>query len=661
MKNFFTSLLGALVALIIFTLGSGLLLVGFIGAIAAMGDKEVSVERGSYVVLDLSSAITDAPPVIDFRAFGSDRTPTLQLRTVTRTLRAAATDDRIAGVVIVGDVPVGGGRGYGQLKEVRAALNEFKATGKPVKAYLTYATTKDFYLASVATELVVDPYGLILMPGLASQPMFLAGLFQKYGIGVQVTRVGKYKSAIEPFTRTEMSPENREQIQTLLNDLWGDVVSDIAASRKLTPAAIQALVDSEGIIRPEAAKAAKLIDRVAYRDEIITELKQATGRASSKESFKQITLADYSKVAKDLPPPAVVRSVAKASKPATKSDDKAPSNVPASEGQVAATTGKAAAAADVEAPEKSDAEAPAEPAEPAPKHSLRSGRVAVVYAEGDIVDGEGNEPGEIGGTRFSRELRRIRQDENVKAVVLRVNSPGGSASASEAIQREVRLLKAVKPVIISMGSYAASGGYWISAYGDRIFAEPSTITGSIGVFGLQFDVQQLANGFGITFDSVKTGRFADALTIARPKTPEEMAIIQRTVDWIYDQFVTKVVEGRKLERAHVEEIAQGRVWSGVEAKKLGLVDEIGGLDAAIRHAAERAGLGSDYRLLEYPRKKEFAEALQEMFEKMAPHNARASGLVGQVMGRVEAELKVLRSFNDPQGLYARLPENLMIQ
>jgi protease-4 len=610
MKNFFTSMLGALVALIIFTFGGALLFIGFIGAIAAMsGDKVVQVERGSYLVLDLASAITDAPPVIDFRALGNNSTATLQLRTITRTLKAAATDDRIAGVFIKGDLPSGGfGPGYAVLREVRAALEAFKASGKPIRGYLTYATTKNYYLASAAGDLAIDPYGLIIMPGLSSQPVFFTGAFEKYGIGVQVTRVGKYKSFIEPFTRREMSPENREQMQKLLNDLWGTMVGDISTGRQVTPAQIQAVVDAEGLIRPESARAAKLVDRIAYRDEIIDELKKETGRDGDTESFKQITIADYSRVAKE---PSVV------AKKKDGSTDEASSG--------------------------------------------RRGRVAVVYAEGDIVDGEGDEAGEIGGTRFARELRKLRLDDDIKAVVLRVNSPGGTASASEMIQREVRLLKKVKPVVISMGTYAASGGYWIAAYGDRIYAEPTTVTGSIGVFGIQFDVQKLSNNVGLTFDSVKTGKFADAITITRPKTPEEMAVFQRIVDWAYEEFIAKVMEGRNLERAFVEEIAQGRVWSGIEARKLGLVDELGGLDDAIAFAAEQAQLGSNYRLVEFPRKKEFAEALQEFFEKITPHNARATGIGGQIAARLEDELKLLRTFNDPHGLYARLPLNIVIQ
>jgi protease-4 len=213
-----------------------------------------------------------------------------------------------------------------------------------------------------------------------------------------------------------------------------------------------------------------------------------------------------------------------------------------------------------------------------------------------------------------------------------------------------------------MGSYAASGGYWISTYGDRIFAEPTTITGSIGVFGIQFDVKKLANDFGITFDSVKTGKFADAITITRPKTDEELAVFQRLVDWIYGEFVTKVAESRKLTRPFVEEIAQGRVWSGTEAKKLGLVDEIGGLDAAMTYAAKRAGLGAGYEITEYPRKKELSEVISDFLDDMRnASGARArSGVVGQVVQRVTNELQALKSFNEPSGLYARLPVDLAI-
>jgi len=286
----------------------------------------------------------------------------------------------------------------------------------------------------------------------------------------------------------------------------------------------------------------------------------------------------------------------------------------------------------------------------------------VVYAEGEIVDGEGDQT-EIGGAKFAREIRRLREDASVKAIVLRVNSPGGSAGAAETIQRELRLARKAKPVIVSMGSYAASGGYWISTFGDRIFAEPSTITGSIGVFGILMNIQKIANDHGVTFDSVKTGKFADSLTITRPQTPQELEVIQKMVDWIYSQFVAKVAEGRRLPVSRVEEIAQGRVWSGIDAKRIGLVDELGDLDSAIKYAGERAGLGAHFRVTEYPRSRNLSEAIAEMLGKIAPAglHLHSTGLVGEITGRIESEFAWLRSLNDPRGVYARMPVDLVIR
>lgn len=598
MRNFITSMLGALLALVIFTTGAVLLFIGFIGTIVALGQqrKAPEVASGSYLVFDLSSNITDSPPPVDLGELENGKSDTIQLRSLTRAIRYAAHDSRIKGILLIGNLaPAAYGSGYAAMREVRLALADFRASGKPVKAFLDYATTKDFYLASVANNIALDPYGLIIMPGLASQPMFYAGFFEKYGIGIQVTRVGKYKSYVEPYIRKDMSPENREQVQKLLDDVWGSLLSDIGQSRGISAASIQATVDAEGLIKPAPALKGGLVDRVAYRDEIVDELKKETGVTSSKESFRQVPLGYYARTAVATP------------------------------------------------------------------SQVGPGKVAIVYAEGDIVEGEGDSTN-IGGAKFAREIRELREDSSVNAIVLRVNSPGGSASAAETIQRELRLARKAKPVIVSMGSYAASGGYWISTYGDRIFAEPTTITGSIGVFGIQLDIQKLANDHGFTFDSVKTGKFADALTIARPKTDEEMAVFQRMVDWIYGQFVAKVAEGRKLPVSRVEEIAQGRVWSGAEAKKLGLVDEIGGLNDAIRYAGNRAGLGGRFHLVEYPRSKTLSEAIAEMIGKVAPATIRvhSTDLVGQIAERIESGLLELRTFNDPIGVYARMPMDLDI-
>jgi protease-4 len=600
MKNFLTSLLGSLAALFLFSIGAFLLFIGIIGAIVSAGVRraqpaEARIENGAYLVYDLSTDVTDAPPAYDFDGLGSPDGQPLQLHTVVRAIHEAARDDRVAGIVLIGSFnPVGVGAGYGALQELRGAIASFKASGKPVKAYLEYASTKDYYVASVANEINLDPYGMIYMPGLFVQPYFLSGTFEKYGIDFQYTRVGKYKNYVETFTRQDMSPESREETQRLIDDIWGSVVRGIGAARKLSRAQIQAVVDSQGLIRADAAKAARLVDRVAYRDQVIEGLRKETGPALGTHTFKQVSLANYAKQLR-------------------------------------------------------------------PEFGTGSGSVAVVYAEGDIVDGEGTH-NDIGGVRFAREIRKLRQDDNVKAIVLRVDSPGGSASAAENIQRELWLARQTKPVIVSMGSYAASGGYWISAYGNHIFAEPTTITGSIGVFGMFFSFEKLAGSVGVTFDQVKTGKYAGLMSTVRAKSPEQMAVFQNMVDWIYGEFVSKVADGRRLPKATVEEIAQGRVWSGLEAQRLHLVDEIGGLESAIRYAGRAAGLGPNPRIIEYPGKRSFAEALAELFGRTIPETDKAqSGLIGDIERTAEQQLATLRSFNDPAGVYARLPLGLDVR
>jgi protease-4 len=284
-------------------------------------------------------------------------------------------------------------------------------------------------------------------------------------------------------------------------------------------------------------------------------------------------------------------------------------------------------------------------------------RIAVIHAEGEIVDGEGGSQ-QVGGDRVARELRRLRMDDTVKAVVLRVNSPGGSAQASEVIQREVILTKAKKPVVISMSHLAASGGYWISAYGSRVLAEPSTITGSIGVFGLLPNVQKLAAEHGITWDSVQTAKMANPQSLARPKSTEELARIQAVVDDIYTRFLDKVAEGRKLKLDAVKEIAQGRVWSGQAALKLGLVDELGGLQDAVKVAAKLANL-TEYAVKGPDREPEgFMKALVKGLTQGKPRRVVKAGPVDQLKGELLRQFEVLEGLNDPQGAYARMPFEL---
>ncbi|WP_221028871.1 signal peptide peptidase SppA [Actomonas aquatica] len=610
MKTFFASLLGTVTGLILFVIGGTLMM--FIGlmVISKLGEPpKPQVEKGAYLVFDLSSNISDAPQEIDNNAIiaafsGQDLPSQLQTRLVTRALRAAAKDDRIEGVLLKGSfAPAGYGTSFATLQEVRRALETFKEEGKPVQAFLQYPDTRDFYVASLADDIALDPQGMVLIPGLASQPTFYAGAFEKYGIGVQITRVGKYKSAVEPYTRGDFSPENREQLTSLLNSLWGELRDTVAEARDIKPADLQALIDAGEAFVPADALKAGLIDRLAYTDEILSELKEKTDVDDPKKPFKQVSLGEY-----------------------------------------IAQMGKVRAAPEEQPKDDGD----------------EDGRVAVIYAEGAIVDGQGT-PTDVGGAKFAREIRRLRQDPKVKAIVLRVNSPGGSAAASEHIQRELRLAAEKMPVVVSMGGYAASGGYWISAYGDRIFAEPTTITGSIGVFGMILNIEELGNSFGFTWDTVKTGEFADALSIARPKTDEEMALAQRVTDSIYADFIQKVAEGRDLDPDHVREIAQGRVWTGEQAIEIGLVDELGGLADAIAFAAKEADLESDFMVTEFPRPKELAEVIAEAMQRLSPTSVEAPSILEEAAQRLEADLGQLRQFNDPRGVYARLPVELIIQ
>lgn len=616
MKSFFKTVFATFFALVVFCGCILLLGIGVVAVFAKLGANKqtLNVPKGAYLVMDMSINLTDAPPPSDgermiARLLGNNDVEPMSVRQVVDAISAAGADDRIRGIFLHGAFkPAGYGSGFAAIKEVREALTDFQAKGKVVSAYLVEPTARDYYLASVAKPLYVNPFGELELVGLGTRPMFYADAFQKYGIGVQVTRVGKYKSFVEPYIRTDMSPESREQTQVLLDDVWGQFKAGIEASRKgVTADGVQALVDSDGLITPEAAKAKGLVDQVAYLPDVLEELAKATGR-SDEGAFLQVDMAAYSK------------------------DNGVKVKKEGALGSFMNNTPK----------------------------------LAIVYAEGEIVDGEGDSDGMIGGDRFARRLRKLRNDSQVKAVVLRVNSPGGSAVASEVIQRELVLLRdAGKPVIVSMGSVAASGGYWITTAADRVYAEPNTITGSIGVFGILPNVQKLANDHGITFDEVKTGKFANLISLSRPKTDEELKIVQNLVDHIYDQFVNKVAAARKLPVDKVKEIAQGRVWSGTKAHDLGLVDEIGGLQSAIAFAREKGKLPADARIVEYPAPQDFAEKLAEAFsDGKRPLSEAITGrrpdAVSQGLERLESGLEGLRLLNDPRGVYARLPFDLKV-
>ncbi len=567
-------------------------------AASASSNVETVVKDKSVLVLDLSVPIRDSAPQIRFQqVVAGNIDEYLTLREVLQSLEQASKDDRIVGLFLDGRKG-SAASGYAAIEEVKEAIAKFKASGKKIIAYDVTWSEREYYLASVADEVVLNPMGMLEFNGLSSQQTFFKGALEKYGVGVQIVRVGDFKSAVEPYTRENLSQENRQQTAGVLNDLWDVFLSSVSKNRQLAVKSLQAIANSKGFIEPEEAKTAGLIDEVGYYDSVTAKWRELTGEKDPKNaSFRQVALRKY-----------------------------------------------------VSDRNKSSFET-----------EIIGEHIAVVYAEGAIVNGKGGAE-QIGSDRFAKELRELRENKKVKAIVLRVNSPGGGATASEIILREVLLTKKEKPVIVSMGNVAASGGYWISAGADHIFAEANTITGSIGVFGLLPNIQKIGNNNGITWDVVQTGEFADIGSTVRPKTEAELAIFQKSVNQVYNLFLKKVARHRNLPKAQVHEIAQGKIWSGQDALELGLVDSIGGLESAIAFAAEKAELGKTWAVKEYPKNDSWesilvgtlrqTEILQDVFQPDP---------LTREFQDIGNNLKQLQSFSDPRHVYAHLDFNLDIK
>ncbi len=606
MRDFFKYVFASIVGLVLFTgLGVGALVFFIVSLVALTAQEpEPRVEKDSVLVFDLSIEITDSQPVstagevINEALSGNSVPPAIALRTVLDALEVAAEDDRIIGLYLTNSVTSSGlGSGFAALSEVRDALLDFKASGKPIIAYEMTWDERDYYLTSTADTMILNPNGILEFNGLKSEALFFGEALDRFGIGVSAIRAGQYKSAVEPFLSNERSPQEREQTLQLLGDIWGEFLDATAAARDLTQTDLQQIADSRGLILPDEARAAGLVDEVAYFDTVLGTLRELTNEAEKEniESFRQMSLPAYADEVLDRSTPSFGRG----------------------------------------------------------EH------IAVVYAEGNIVAGDGG-IGQIGGDRFARIIRELRTDEDVKAIVLRVNSPGGSASASDIIAHELDLASEEKPVVVSMGSLAASGGYLISTYADHIFALPNTITGSIGVFGLFPNFQELANSNGITWDVVKTGQYADIGSISRPPTDEELAIAQRFVDKVYDDFLTSVASSRPLSRPELEAVAQGRVWSGKQAMNLGLVDIMGGLEAAIAFAADQAEL-EDWDVVEYPRIRTLEEQLlDQVLSDYESYRTQSPAPLDDYLHRLRFEFETVRSLNDPRGAYSRMPLNYWI-
>ncbi|HZC34756.1 MAG TPA: signal peptide peptidase SppA, partial [Chthoniobacterales bacterium] len=422
MKSFFASFFGTLFAIALVIVGGFFLLIGIISLIGT-SYKGPTVENKSVLVIDFSVPITDAPPEFNTQELISElsgqENQRVTLREVLRSISLAATDDRISAIFLTGNViPAGYSSGLATLREIRESLIRFKQSKKPVYAHLVLPFTRTYYVASVADTIYLDREEGMAVTGLVSEQLRFASLLKKFGIGVQVSKQGKYKSAVEPYLLDNSSPENTEQVQALLSDFWSEITSGIEQARGLKPGTVQQLIAQKGLIDAETALEQKLVNSLEPLTSVMDELKRKYAEDSKNNTFRQITVANY----------------------------------------LAAFDGR------VRNPEK-------------------GAKVGIVYAEGEIVDGEGDSS-TVGGDKLARAVRKFRFDPDIKAIVLRINSPGGSALASEVIRSELESTRKVKPIVVSMGTVAASGGYWISTAANRVFAEPGTITGSIGVFGL---------------------------------------------------------------------------------------------------------------------------------------------------------------------------------
>ncbi len=592
LKQTFASIIGTLAALLILvTAGASGLVFLLINTVSS--PQEAQIKDQSILVFDLSTQIRDSQtPRSIQQVLAGETQNTITLRQVLDSIDAAAKDDRIVGLFLDGRKGEAGS-GYATMAEVRQALDKFRATGKTIVAYDVNWSEREYYLASIADRILLNPMGMIEFNGISSRQMFLKGALEKYGIGVQVVRVGDYKSAIEPYTRQSLSPENRQQTQALLTDVWQRFLSTVGESRQLSSQNLQQIADEKGFIEPQEAENIGLVDEIAYFDQVTAQLRELTGESDEKESsVRQIDLKTYIRESSALN-----------------------------------------------------------------QNKNSRNKIAVVYAEGSIVGGKGNLE-QIGSDSFAQQFRQLREDETVKGIVLRVNSPGGSATASEIILREILLTKKEKPVVVSMGNVAASGGYWISAGADQIFAEENTITGSIGVFGLLPNFQEIGNNNGITWDVVKTGKLSDIDSPYRPKNDQELAIYQKSVAQVYRLFLNKVAEYRNLPQKRVQEIAQGRVWLGKKAVKIGLVDQIGGLESAIAYVVEQTELETDWQIKEYPEQRDWEDEIIERF--LAEEAVQPKDLVTLELLKLKEELAVFQTFNDPLAIYARMPYNFVI-
>lgn len=588
MKDFFKFTLATITGIILTSIVMFVISIIVVFSMLSSTETETVVKKNSIMMLDLNGSLVERTSDNIFKELFDKENSTYGLDDILASIKKAKENDDIKGIYIQATSL---NANFASLQEIRDALDDFKKSGKFIVAYSDNYTQGMYYLSSVANKVLLNPKGAIEWRGLASQPLFLKGLLEKLGIEMQVFRVGTYKAAVERFSATEMSPANREQVTAYITSIWNEIITDVAASRKISVDSLNNYANRMLMFYPaEQTVKSGMADTLIYKNDVRDYLKQLV-KIDKDDDLAVLGLDEMINVKKNTP-------------------------------------------------------------------KDKSGNIIAVYYAFGEIDGGSSSTDEDGiiSNEVIKDLRKLKEDKDVKAVVLRVNSPGGSAFGSEQIWEAVCQLKKEKPVIVSMGDYAASGGYYISCAADTIVAEPTTLTGSIGIFGLIPNAKGLTDKLGLSFDVVKTHKFADFGNIMRGMNTDEQTLLQMYINQGYDLFVSRCAEGRKMSKNEIEKIAEGRVWTGEAAKKIGLVDLLGGIDKALEIAVKKAKV-EGYTVVGYPDRK---NVLQELLNSK-PGNYIESRMLKSQLGDYYNGFSMLKNLEKADFMQARVPFELNIK
>ena len=588
MKQFFKFTLASFLGVLFCTIFVFLVLSGILGSMMTTKESVPEIKDNSVLLIRLDKPIYDRE-VSDISsiagAIGGESVGNIGLTEFIYVIQRAKTDSKIKAIML--DLAVLQTGGWATVEEMRQCLADFKTSGKKIYAYGDMMTQSSYYLASVADQIVLNPAGMITLTGLGAEVMYYKDLLDKFDVDVELIRPknNSYKSAGEKYITNSMSQENREQIKTYMSAIWEGVSANIVKDRKLTKEEFERQVSDLQSCLPQDALKNKLVDKLSFKTNLMDDISKEIVAQNKLKEGTKANFVKYSKYRKSV--------------------------------------------TDI--------------------FNHKKDNIAIVYAYGDVNQGKGSELS-IGSETIVKALQQAAKNKSVKAVVLRVNSPGGDAIASELITNEVIKTKKIKPVIVSMGDVAASAGYEMSSNATKIVALPLTITGSIGVFGVMPNfARSLKNNLGITLDTVMTHSNSVAMSVTTKPSPEFKMMMQRNVENFYDNFITRVSEGRNKDKAYIDSIARGRVWAGSQAKALGLVDEHGGLKQAIETAARQAGI-SDYGLIAYPKTKDIAT---QLLETLSGENEMKT--FAKELGKPYSFFLELKSICRMQGVQARMP------